>query len=52
MDISLPLYRGQVLSIEDDEEHWVTFKYEHLPNIYYWCGFLDHAIGGYRVKEH
>ena len=46
MDISLPLCRGQVLSIMDDEEHWVTFKYERLPNICYWCGCLDHAIGG------
>lgn len=36
VDISLPLYRGHVLSIEDEEEHWVTFKYECLPNICYW----------------
>ena len=21
---------------------WVTFKYERLPNLYYWCGCLDH----------
>ncbi|XP_075654803.1 uncharacterized protein At4g02000-like [Castanea sativa] len=41
VDISLPLCRGQVLSIEDDEEHWVTLKYERLPNICYWCGCLD-----------
>ena len=38
VDISLPLCKGRVLSIEDGEEHWVTFKYEHLPNICYWCG--------------
>ncbi|KAK9996986.1 hypothetical protein SO802_021672 [Lithocarpus litseifolius] len=43
VDISLPLCRGRVLSIEDSEEHWVTFKYERLPNICYWCGCLDHS---------
>ncbi|KAL0007571.1 hypothetical protein SO802_009073 [Lithocarpus litseifolius] len=34
IDIYVPLCRGRVLSIEDDEECWVTFKYEHLPNIW------------------
>lgn len=42
VDFSLPLCRGRVLSIEDEEEHWVTFKYERLPNICYWSGCLDH----------
>ena len=26
VDISIPLCRGRVLSIEDEAEHWVTFK--------------------------
>ena len=43
VDISIPLCRGRVLSIEDEAEHWVTFKYERLPNICYWCGCLDHS---------
>lgn len=43
VDISLPLCRGRVLSIKDDEEHWVTFKYKHLPNICHWSGCLDHS---------
>ena len=43
VDISLPLCRGRVLSIEDGDDHWVTFKYERLPNICYWCGCLDHS---------
>lgn len=42
VDISLPLCRGRVLSIEDEEEHWVTFKYESLPNICYWCKCFNH----------
>ena len=43
MDISLPFCGGRVLSIENGEEHWVTFKYERLPNLCYWCGCLDHS---------
>ena len=43
VDISVPLCRGRVLSIEDEEEHWVSFKYERLPNLCYWCGCLDHT---------
>ena len=42
VDITVPLCRGWVLSIEDEEEHWVSFKYERIPNICYWCGCLDH----------
>ena len=43
VDITLPLCRGRVLSFEDEEERWVSFKYERLPNICYWCGCLDHS---------
>ncbi|KAL0005887.1 hypothetical protein SO802_013448 [Lithocarpus litseifolius] len=43
IDISLPLCRGRVLALEDGEECWVSFKYERLPNICYWCGCLDHT---------
>ena len=43
IDISVPLCRGRILSIEEDEDCWVTFKYERLPNICYWCGCLDHS---------
>ena len=42
LDISLPLCRGQVITFESGNKHWVSFKYEHLPNICYWCGRLDH----------
>ena len=43
VDISIPWCRGRVLSMEDGEECWVSFKYERLPNICYWCGCLDHS---------
>lgn len=43
VDISIPLCRGHVLSIEDGKEGWVSFKYKRLPNICYWCGCLDHT---------
>ena len=42
IDISLPLCRGRVLSLEDGGEVWVNFKYERLPNICYWCRCLTH----------
>ena len=47
VDISIPLCRGRVLSMEDGEECWVSFKYERLPNICYWCGCLDHSDRDY-----
>ena len=43
IDISVPLCRGRILSIEDDEDCWVEFKYKRLPNICNWCGCLDHS---------
>lgn len=43
VDISIPLCRGRVLSIENGKEGWVSFKYKRLPNICYWCGCLDHT---------
>ena len=28
--------------MDDDKEHWVSFKYERLLNLCYWCGRLTH----------
>ena len=42
LDISLPLCRGRLITLENGKKHWVSFKYERLPNICYWCGRLDH----------
>lgn len=36
--------RGKKLTIEDGESRWINFKYERLPNFYYRCGMLNHAL--------
>lgn len=33
--------------MEDGIENWVTFKYERIPNICYWCGCLNHVDKDY-----
>ena len=43
IDISLPLCRGGVITLENGEKAWVRFQYERLPNFCYWCGRLDHG---------
>ncbi|KAL0009194.1 hypothetical protein SO802_010696 [Lithocarpus litseifolius] len=42
VDISLPLCHGRVIALDDDKVQWVSFKYERLPNLCYWCGCLTH----------
>ena len=42
LDISQPLGRGRLITLEDGKNHWVSFKYERLPNLCYWCGCLTH----------
>ena len=42
IDISKPLYRGRVISLDSVKELWVPFKYERLPNMCCWCGCLTH----------
>ena len=43
VDISKPLCRGRLITLEDGKTHWVSFKYERLPNLCYWCGCLSHS---------
>lgn len=43
LDIYLPLRQGWVVSLKKGAKTWVSFKYERLPNICYWCGRLDHG---------
>ncbi|KAL0000877.1 hypothetical protein SO802_014658 [Lithocarpus litseifolius] len=42
VDISKPLCRGRVISLKNGKELWVSFKYERLSNLCYWCGSLMH----------
>ena len=43
IDADLPLCRGRLISFDEGEEGWASFKYERLPNICYWCGCLNHS---------
>ncbi|KAK9988680.1 hypothetical protein SO802_028919 [Lithocarpus litseifolius] len=42
VDITKPLCRGQKLGLTNGDESWVSFKYERLPNLCYWCGRLTY----------
>ena len=42
LDISKPLCRGRVISLDSGKELWVPFKYERLPSLCFWCGCLTH----------
>ena len=42
IDVSIPLFRGRRIMFDDDNEGWVAFQYERLPNLCYWCGMLTH----------
>ena len=42
VDITQPLCWGRVVTLETGTKSWVSFRYERLPNLRYWCGCLDH----------
>ena len=42
IDLSLPLCRGRLISLENGKQIWISFKYERLSNLCYWCGRLTH----------
>ena len=42
IDISQPLCRGRVTSLDSGKELWVPFKYERLPSLCFWCGCMTH----------
>lgn len=49
VDVACPLCQGIVVPLESGAKTWVSFKYEQLPNLYYWCGCLDHDDKDYEV---
>ena len=42
INISKPLCRGRRVMFDENNDAWVSFMYERLPNICYWCGHLTH----------
>ena len=42
VNINLPLCRGRLVTLNDEKQVWISFKYERLPNLCYWCGRLTH----------
>ena len=42
IDITKPLCRGRKIGLSNGEEGWVSFNYELLPNLCYWCGRLTY----------
>ena len=42
LDLTLPLCRGRLISLENGKQILISFKYERLPNLCYWCGRLTH----------
>lgn len=43
VDISKPLSRDRKITLDNGSVGWVSFKYERLPNVCYWCGCLTHG---------
>lgn len=44
INVTKRLVRGKKITIEGDECKWVNFKYERLPNFFYRCSLLNHAL--------
>ena len=42
MDVTQPLSRGRVVTLETGKKTWISFRYKRLLNLCYWCGSLDH----------
>ena len=42
IDITRPPYRGRIISLGPNDDRFISFKYERLPNICYWCGLVSH----------
>ena len=49
LDITIPLSHGRKVSLGQGKELWVSYKYECLSNICYWCGCLNHDDRDYEA---
>ena len=43
------LCRGKLITLENEKQVWISFKYERLPNLCYWCGRLTHDDKDYKT---
>ncbi|GMY21352.1 hypothetical protein FCV25MIE_16593 [Fagus crenata] len=43
MEVNNPLCQGRLVKFETGAKGWIAFRYERLPNFYYWCECLDHG---------
>ncbi|KAL0009739.1 hypothetical protein SO802_004847 [Lithocarpus litseifolius] len=42
IDVNEQLCRVKRVRFDKDDDGWVSFAYERLPNLCYWCGQLNH----------
>ena len=49
IDITRPLCHGRIISLDSDDDRFISFKYKRLPNICYWCGMVSHANKDYTI---
>lgn len=42
MNILEPIYRGRRVTFGQNLDGWISFQYERLPNLCYWCGRFTH----------
>ena len=50
INITEPLCRGRRVMFDENNDGWVSFLYERLPNICYWCGHLTHDDKDYGIR--
>lgn len=41
-DSTQPLWRRMLIHFDGQNDHWVEFSYERLPDLCYKCGMIDH----------
>ena len=49
LELTIPLCRGRLISLENGKQIWISFKYERLPNLCNWCGCLTHDDKDYEI---
>lgn len=49
IDISLPLCKGRIVTLENGGKSWISLNFKRLPNLCYWCGRLTHGDKDYSL---